>query len=28
VVIPTVGLTQGRQLAFYADARKHGISSV
>jgi hypothetical protein len=28
VVIPTLGLTQGRQLAFYAKARKHGISSV
>ena len=27
VVVPTLGLTQGRQLAFYANARKYGISA-
>ena len=26
VAVPTLGLTQGRQLAFYANARKHGMS--
>ena len=26
VVVPTLGLTQGRQLAFYANARKHGVT--
>lgn len=25
VVVPTLGLTQGRQLAFYANARKYGM---
>ena len=27
VVVPTLGLTQGRQLSFYANARKTGASS-
>ena len=26
VAVPTLGLTQGRQLAFYANARKHGVT--
>jgi hypothetical protein len=26
VAVPTLGLTQGQQLAFYANARKHGMS--
>ena len=27
VAVPTLGLTQGRQLTFYANARKYGISA-
>jgi hypothetical protein len=26
IAVPTLGLTQGQQLAFYANARKHGMS--
>jgi hypothetical protein len=26
IAVPTLGLTQGQQLSFYANARKHGMS--